>query len=64
MMFQYFVKVVPTVYMKLDGEVSLRELRYQSPSRCQALESLSSWEAKCCSYSLVIGDKLRVREGR
>lgn len=21
MMFQYFVKVVPTVYMKLDGEV-------------------------------------------
>lgn len=22
MMFQYFVKVVPTVYMKLDGEVS------------------------------------------
>lgn len=40
MMFQYFVKVVPTVYMKLDGEVSLRELRYQSPSRYQALESL------------------------
>lgn len=22
MMFQYFVKVVPTVYMKVDGEVS------------------------------------------
>lgn len=31
MMFQYFVKVVPTVYMKVDGEVSLQELRYQSP---------------------------------
>lgn len=28
MMFQYFVKVVPTVYMKVDGEVSLRELRH------------------------------------
>lgn len=23
MMFQYFVKVVPTVYMKVDGEVSI-----------------------------------------
>lgn len=40
MMFQYFVKVVPTVYMKLDGEVSPRELSKQSPSWCQALESL------------------------
>lgn len=40
MMFQYFVKVVPTVYMKLDGEVSLWELRKQSPSWCHALESL------------------------
>lgn len=32
MMFQYFVKVVPTVYMKVDGEVSLQELRCQSSS--------------------------------
>lgn len=40
MMFQYFVKVVPTVYMKLDGEVSLQEFAHQSPSWCQALESL------------------------
>lgn len=39
MMFQYFVKVVPTVYMKVDGEVSLQELSCQSPSWCQALES-------------------------
>lgn len=39
MMFQYFVKVVPTVYMKVDGEVSLQELGYPNPSWCQTLES-------------------------
>ena len=31
MMFQYFVKVVPTVYMKLDGEVSLRDSGARDP---------------------------------
>lgn len=28
MMYQYFVKVVPTVYMKTDGEVSATFLEY------------------------------------
>lgn len=36
MMFQYFVKVVPTVYMKVDGEVSLRGPRPQGTLWCQA----------------------------
>lgn len=40
MMFQYFVKVVPTVYMKLDGQVSVQELREQRPAQSQALEPL------------------------
>lgn len=63
MMFQYFVKVVPTVYMKLDGQVSLQELRWQRPSRCQALASLQ-WGVKHCSYSHALGDKPRLRERR
>lgn len=37
MMFQYFVKVVPTVYMKLDGEVSLRSPESRVPLGAQHL---------------------------
>lgn len=40
MMFQYFVKVVPTVYMKVDGEVSPRGPRLQGTLWCQAREFL------------------------
>lgn len=41
MMFQYFVKVVPTVYMKVDGEVS-RGTSWGEPKT-------ASPEVKCCS---------------
>lgn len=40
MMFQYFVKVVPTVYMKVDGEVSPRGPRLQGTPWSQAREFL------------------------
>lgn len=56
MMFQYFVKVVPTVYMKVDGEVSQgAPYSLESPACCQALVFLhfipSAWGVKTASSS-------------
>lgn len=38
MMYQYFVKIVPTIYVKTDGEVSALSLNCEAPFRSRLLK--------------------------
>lgn len=62
MMFQYFVKVVPTVYMKVDGEVSPRGPDFRAPPGAKP-ENSFTLGSEVLFLPHMMGDRLRLRRG-